>query len=261
MRRNSLFEAHSIYADAAIVGAHATVGEAGFRQCDFKFLIELFSNWMDATLEGPSLVVHNTQSLRLLEECTRLGFLKKLPKPRAPRYVLTPNGLVEICRRMVNRSFVGRIEEFFFLYFFVSTYRERIAALTEGKSMTFAQTLKVELEHTLNPGRLLRLQIELVQKEINKLESRVKEGHAAASLAVDGFRGGKSLENVIEDIQRHFPYELNNQKPLPDLMAGLPAPIQKWELEFGPRIRAERLWEPSRELLSAYLGILTSFRP
>ena len=258
MRRNSLFESHSIFADAALVAAHANAEDEGFRQRDFKFLIELFSNWMDATLEGQSLVVHNTQSLRLLEESTRLGYLKKIVRVRAPRYVLTPTGLIETCRRMVTRSYIGRLEEFFFLYFFVSTYRDRIAALTEGKSMTFARSLKVELEHVLNPAALLRTQTELVKKEIEKLDVRVKEGFSAASLARDGFSSGKNLDQVVGDIQRHFPYELNNQKPLHELMGGLPAAVRKWELEEGPKKRSEKLWSPSREMLKYYLKVLES---
>ncbi|MEQ1875420.1 MAG: hypothetical protein ABL958_02160 [Bdellovibrionia bacterium] len=256
MRRNSFFQAHSVYADAALIGAHANAAEGGFRQRDFTFLIELFSNWMDATLEGQSIPVHNTQSLRLLEESTRQGWLKKIARPRAPRYVLTPAGLVETAKRLVNRTHIGRLEEFFFLYFFVNTYRQRISDLTDGKSMTFAATMKVELEHTLDPSALLSRQIALVKKEISKLEERVREGFAASSLATDGFKGGQTLAHVIDDVQRHFPYELNNQKPLPELMSGLPEGVQRWELEEGPRKRAERLWNPSKKLLKSYLDAL-----
>ncbi|HEX4924102.1 MAG TPA: hypothetical protein VFV50_08450 [Bdellovibrionales bacterium] len=261
MRRHSLFETHSIYADAALVGAHANAGDQGFRQKDFRFLIELFSNWMDATLPSSSLDVHNTQILRQLEELTRLGFLRKHLRGRVPRYHLTPHGLLESCRRLVTRDHLGRLEEFYFLYFFVSTYRGRIAALTEGKSMTFTRSLRVELEDVLDPSRLLRNQIELVKREIEKLRARVSEGIAAGELAQNGFASGHPMSAIISAIEKQFPYELNNQKPLSELMTEIPEPVRRWELETGPRVRAERLWAPARALLESYLSTLEALQP
>lgn len=261
MRRHSLFETHSLYASAALVGAHANAGEQGFRQKDFRFLIELFSNWMAVTLASSSLDVHNTQIQRQLEELTRLGFLRKHLRGRVPRYHLTPHGLLETCRRLTQREHVGRIEDFYFLYFFVSTYRDRIAALTEGKSMTFARSLRVELEHILSPTRLLQNQIELVKRELEKLGARVKEGIAAGELAKNGFDSEHPISAIISAIEKQFPYELNNQKPLSELMAELPPEVQRWELETGPRVRAERLWSPTRDLLAAYLKTLEALQP
>ena len=106
---------HRVLFDAAAIGAHARFSTRGFRHIDLRFLVELFSNWLECALEGPSLAVENTQIARYLAGLAQEGLAKQLGGQAQPRYRLTRVGLVENLTGLVNRLQWWPIEEFFFV--------------------------------------------------------------------------------------------------------------------------------------------------
>ena len=57
-------------------------------------------------------------------------------------------------------------------------------------------------------------------------------------------------------MHRQFPYDLNMQRPLPDLMQDIPDQLRKWEMTTGHRHRAEFLWSPLRAYLEGNRKII-----
>lgn len=67
---------------------------------------------------------------------------------------------------------------------------------------------------------------------------------------------GASVETVIAEIEKRYPYELNSQKPLNELLSALPGAWRREELADIAELRARRFWEPLRLLLLEYDGVL-----
>ena len=68
MRKSSLALHYQAYFHAATLGAESNFRHRGFRQKDFRFLLELFANWMECSLPGGGLGLHNAQVARYLED-------------------------------------------------------------------------------------------------------------------------------------------------------------------------------------------------
>jgi hypothetical protein len=106
-----LVENESLLA-AAVIAAQATLENTGFRQRDVRFFLELFSNWLQSTTGNWTLLLHNTQVQRTLDVHVAAGWAARIGR-KPPRYRLTPEGFVELLRRMVHRKSLGRLDEFF----------------------------------------------------------------------------------------------------------------------------------------------------
>ena len=61
----------------------------------------------------------------------------------------------------------------------------------------------------------------------------------------------KHVEAYLDE--KKYPYELNSQRPLSELMANIPEMQGRWELTRGGKARAEILWQPVLELWRLYL--------
>src|SRR5262245_51590688 len=139
--KRTYLERYRVLFHAAAIAAHARFNKEGFRQKDFRFLIELFSNWLEATLEGSSLEVENTQIARYLTGLVEEGWAKQTGGTR-PRYRLTRDGLVEQLSRLVDRQYWWPIEDFFFVYYFLDSYRHRIEGLINGAGPLYTGPMK-----------------------------------------------------------------------------------------------------------------------
>ena len=71
-----------------------------------------------------------------------------------------------------------------------------------------------------------------------------------------GRRRGEDLGVLIEKAEELYPYELNSQKPLGELMQGIHPGWRAWELESGNLQRVNQIWKHERDLLQAYLRAL-----
>ncbi len=244
MRTDSLFDRYELYVSGAIVAAHASNGDSGFRQRDVRFMIELFTNWIESSLDSDVLKLSNTQILRYLDKLVEEGFVRKVLKDGKPSYRLTRPGLIELVARMRGSKTLLRPENFSFLHYFLSSYQELVTDLVESEGSKFPIALKIEIKSLFDTRDLISEQKKRLEQEIFKLRVRVDEGKKSAQLASDLFRKGQELQQVAETIEEKYPYGLNSQKPLKELIGSIPVSLGRWELETGGENRARYLWQP-----------------
>lgn len=256
MRKDALFQRHELFVAAGVLAAHSTYERDGFRQRDVRFFIELFSNWVEITLDAMTLELNNTQVARYLAATCDEGYARRFTRNRQPRYHLTRTGLIEMLRRIVTREHFPSPEHVFFLNYFVRNYRPRIQAMVESQGKKFPLALRLELEGLLDIETFLHAEEDRANRELQKIDARIRDGSKTSALAQELLAAGKPIEEVVREVERHFPYELNSQKPLTELIAVLPDWQKKWELETGAMLRAEQIWLPTRTMLLGYLQVL-----
>jgi hypothetical protein len=240
---------------AAVIAAQATLENSGFRQRDVRFFLELFSNWLQSTTGTWTLGLHNTQVQRALELHAAAGWAARIGK-KPPRYRLTPEGLVELLRRLVHRKNLMRLDEFFLVFHIIDAYGPRLRALVTRGGMLASRTLAVDVDELLDPAKLVRRERATVAHELARLALRLDEAKQTSALTRKLLKEKASLDDVVTAVEKRFPYELNSQKPLTELLRDLPAPWRRAELEEIAERRATGLWGPTRELLVAYDRIL-----
>lgn len=256
MRKDALFQRHELFVAAGIIAAHSTFEEEGFRQRDLRFFIELFSNWVEITLETVTLELNNTQVARYLTNLCDEGYARRVSRKGHPRYHLTRTGVLEILRRISVREFLPSPEHMFFLNYFVRNYGPRIQSLVEKKGSKFPLALRLEVEELLDIDAILAKEEERANRELQKLDARIRDGSKTSSMTKKLIESGMSLDQVVTEIEKHFPYELNSQKPLSELIAALPDWQKQWELLEGAMLRAQQIWLPTRSMLLGYIQIL-----
>jgi hypothetical protein len=247
--RKTYLQRHQVLFDAAAIGAHARFGTRGFRQKDLRFLIELFSNWVEATLEGPTLAIENTQIARYLESLVREGFAKRISGSTQPLYQLTRTGLMEHLAHLAHRRHWWPIEEFWFVYYFLESYRDRIESLIAQAGALYTGPMKLEIHQWLDLRGFVERQVQLLDREIAKLELRVADSRKTTELVKRRTAEGKALEDILAEIHEKVPYQLNNQKPMRELFKETPEENWLWEMEVGSEQRMTRIFIPLKEWL------------
>lgn len=256
MRTGTIFKRYELFVAAAVIAAHANGPKDGFRQRDVRFLIELFSNWVEASFESKVLTINNTQVLRYLEELVHEGFARRIAKKDRPNYRLTRTGLIELLTRLIPQSLHIQPEHFFFLYYFIANYKPRIQRLIEEEGKRFPLAMKLEVEGLLDSKTLLEQQIRYAELELKKLDGRIKDAEQGSVLASKLADDSLSLSEIATAIEKKYPYELNSRKPLTELMQEIPPDLGIWELTTGSERRVTHIWGPQREMLVTYLGVL-----
>lgn len=259
-KKDSLLARSRILFDAAAIAVHARFGSGGFRQKDLRFLLDLFSNWIESAQDGPFLAVQNTQIARYLDDLVTEGFAKRSTSQSHPRYWVTRVGLLECLSKIVSRRRWWPIEEFFFVLCFIKSYHQRIEALIQQEGTLFPPTLKLEIHHLLDPRQFIESQITLLDREIEKLNIRITHGQDTSRLSGTFIQKGANVEEVIQEVQAQFPYQLSNQKPLADLYRETPQENWLWEMESGSRMRVEVIFLPLREMLLRCRELVCSMR-
>jgi hypothetical protein len=254
-RTGDLFSENEALVAAAVVAAQATLGNDGFRQRDVRFYISVFSNWLEATTGAWTLDLHNAQVQRYLDLLVKSGWAKR-PGRKPPRYCLTPEGLIRLLERIGQRKSLKRMDEFFFVLHIFHAYGDRLRGLVRQSGPFNSKSLSVDLDELLDFRRLIARERERVLRESLRLSVRIKESRATSELTRSMLNQGRSLDDVVREIERQFPYEMNSQKPLGELFEQLPAPFRRVELEHIAELRATTLWEPTLALLQSYLAVL-----
>lgn len=259
MRTDALFERYEVYVAAASIAAHASIPATGFRQRDVRFFIELFTNWVNWALNDELLVLSNTQVARYLDKLVEEGFARRMLRNSQPQYHLTRTGLIELVSTIVKQSQSIQPTHFCFRYYFIKSYKPRLFELIEKEGTRFPLALRLELEGLLDEKAIVKGQIKVLERERKKLDSRIYEALQSAVLAKKRFAEAKKIDAVAAEIEKLYPYELNSQKPLSELLSGIPAELARWELETGNTLRANLLWAPARALFDTYLESLRKF--
>jgi hypothetical protein len=254
-RAGTLIDDRSPIVTAAVIAAQAT-GSDGFRQRDVRFFIELFSNWLEPTTGAHTLPVHNTQVQRHLNGLTKARLAQRVGRS-PPRFHLTPDGLVELLRRLVLRHDLMRLDEFLLVFHILDAYGARLRAMAVRGSRLFA----LDLDQLVDPARLLARERERVAHERAKLAVRCEESRKTGALARAAIARAAPIDAVIREVEGRYPYELNSQKSLTELLSALPESWQREELVVNAERRADRFWEPLRALLTHYDKILADLQP
>lgn len=258
MRDSSLLLRSQLFISTAAIAAHAGIAtspNSGFRQRDVRFLFELFSNWAELT---STLVAKNTQIQRFLDSLHNEGFAKRFLRKSQPHYRLTRTGLIELISRIVNQTYCSKPEHFFFLNYFIKSYKPHIEEIVKSEGQQFPYSLKLELDNLLDAHALLEREIRAVQLNIDKLQARVDDAISTSELVRGNDKKGVEFEETVLEVQKLYPYELNSQKPLTELIASIPEKNRRWELESGSIFRTKLIWQSNEEILNAYLRRLQS---
>ena len=256
MRYDSTISKSEVFFVTGAIAAHASAQGEPVRQRDVKFMIELFSNWVVSTSRETALPLQNTQVSRFIDFLLSEGLARRVAKRGRPTYRLTRVGLIELLSRVVHRDYFDNRPHFFFLYYFVKNYRPRLEQLVESEGKLFPLALKVELEELLDTNALLLRELQSARAELERQKGRIKESILSANFLQAELNNGKPFKKIVKEIEKQYPYELNSQKPLSELIAGIPDDQQCWELGEGSLMRIKEIWEPMEFLLKAYVAQL-----
>ncbi len=259
MRTGTIFRRYEQFVAAGAIAAHATAPVDGFRQRDLRFLIELFSNWVEMSFEGEVLPINNTQVQRYLDDLVEEGFAKRKTIAKRPHYRLSRPGLIDLLGRLIPSSLAIQAEHFFFLYYFLKNYGPLITKLVESEGKQFPLALKHELELLLDIEMLLEQQIRFAELELRRLDERISDSLSGGKLAQKLLKE-KEVDEVALIIEQQYPYELNSQRPLRELIADMPPELAAWELSIGGIERANLLWQPARAVVASYLEQLKTLK-
>ncbi len=259
-KHDSLADRNELFFAAATIAAHGQQRPDGFRQSDVKFFIELFSNWVESSLHHRTLSIKNTQVKRYLEYLTTEGCARKLHRSSRPTYLLTRSGLITLLSRLVNRIYIDKKEQFFFLYFFIKNYKRPLNKMVEQGGSQYPFAFKVELENLLDADQLKKRELKAAETELNKLNNRIRENIETDRLIKHLYANDKTEMEILKEIQKNYPYALNSQKPLLEVMAMFPKEVLKYELKAGYARRVEDIYKPQAKILQAYIDTLKSLK-
>jgi hypothetical protein len=251
--KDSKLSRYEIFVNSAIIAAEAEHGENGFRHRDVLFLTELFLNWATSPTFEANEEIQNIQIARYLMELVNDGYARKITKKGYPRYKLTRVGLIQLISSIATKTHTNNPNWFFFTYYFISSYQERVYRMIESEGALFPKALQLECEELFNLPNLVEREIIAVKKQLTIQRSRIDDSIYAAKTVREYLKSKKPISDAIKEISKVAPYDLDSRKPLSELISDLPQDLRVWELTFGNEARAHLLYEPSESLLRTYL--------
>jgi hypothetical protein len=251
--RNELFVA------TATLASHASAQGKGFRQRDVRFFAELFSNWAHPN-QSAELSIQNVQIQRYLSFLAKEGFLKSVSRSTRPLYKLTRIGLLDLLTRLVESKRDQEPSQFLFLLFFLRGYREWLLQLVRLEGEQFPPSMRIELESLLDTSTLIQRELKSVDQQLAKLDTRIQDAKRTSTLVAERLKGGTTFDDVVFEVEKRIPYELNSRRPLSELIASIQPDQRRWELLEGNKLRASVIWEPTRRLLKEYRIQLASLQ-
>jgi hypothetical protein len=252
----ALTDRAELFIATATIAAHSTYNQEGFRQRDVRFYVELFSNWVELSFEKYSLSIQNTQLQRYLNNLVEQNLAKKISKKSPPHYRLTKSGFIELITRAVKKNYISQPEHFFFLYYFLKNYREQLLELVRSAGPEFTNTDRIDIESLLDIQKLLHSEIDEVKKCLARQKLRISDAHLTVKHVKKSISQKKSLLETVKEVQKAYPYELNSQKPLSELINQIPEEQRLWELTEGNLSRIQEVWTPGLALLELYDRLL-----
>lgn len=156
---------------------------------------------------------------------------------------------MEHLAHLAHRPHWWPIEEFWFVYYFLESYRDRIESLIAQAGTLYSGSMKLEIHQWLNLPSFVERQGQLLDREIAKLDLRIVDSRKTTELVKRRTAEGKSAEDILEEIQEKVPYQLNNQKPMQDLFKETPDENWLWEMEVGSEKRMTRIFIPFKDRL------------
>jgi hypothetical protein len=264
-----------LYIGAAALAAHASFLEEGFRIRDLAFFLELFLNW-SSDFESHRDVVQTTQLSRYVAQLVSEGFakrystkmkggpirdsLRKEGSRGVQSFRLTRLGLLELLTRMTSTQHPLPPAQTFFRLSFLKGYRPWLERLVEQGSSQIPPALAMELAALLDVDTLIVHEIKRLERAIERLEGRIRDAEQTSVLTNNRLAAGVVFDEVVREVERRFPYELNSMKPLHELISSINPDQRCWELQRGGVLRAAMMWEPQRAMLREMVRQLVRLR-
>jgi len=260
MRKDSSFEHNDTYILAACIAAHANGIKEGFRQKDVKFLIEMLSNWMDMTIGAATIDVHNTQVMRYLNYLVDQDWAKVVARGKQPRYKLTAIGLLTLVSKLVNRPPRYPLENFYFVFHFLETYRPPIEQLLQSESRGLPNAIRIELDFLLDMKKLIDVQLRFLEREVQKLRQRITDSVEVTKIVRKARAEKKITKDVVNEIEKKYPYDLNSQKSLSEFYLEIPDALRDFILDYGIAKRTKQIWIPVLSVMESHVVALKKLK-
>lgn len=242
-RKKSFFASATLATEAA---------EGSFRARDFRFYLELFSNWLSFHFGGEPLRVQNTQIMRYLSQLKEEGFLTESKKSSKRYFSLTRSGVTGLLLSLTDKDYTNEKEKFFFLYFFLRSYRSDLVSLSKRGKRRFPKSLELQFFELLDTKKLLENEIRNAERLLKSINAR-RASFQESSRLVNKYRTQQiSSAEIVKRIEKEYPYELNSVKALGDLLENFPEDRRLWELGEGNLDRVRFILDPSKELINQY---------
>ncbi len=260
MARQSVLDRNEPFIAAAVLTAHGQNLKHGFRQVEVRWYLELFANWIELIEERAGFSIQNNQAARYLKNLIDEGFARQVAPGKYPLYRLTRPGLFEVVSRLVSKPYFERREHFFFVYFFIRTYRRRLIKMVQMEGKRFPYTMQMELNALLDADVLLEEQIAHVRGGITKLNKRLTEQQNTLEMAAQLFKTGRTYADVVREVDKRYPFSLDPQRRYSELYKKGTEKQRIWELTEGTACRLRDLWRPSLRMLEHYLSELEALK-
>jgi hypothetical protein len=242
---------------SAVLAAHVQLEDKGLRQKDVRFMLELLGSWRWAADERRlKTPLHNTQILRHLRELTELGWIKQLGRQKPPRYRLSRAGLVGVLEGLRQTALQSEFSTYWFLSFVLQAYKERLLRLIEKEGSNLPLPQRMDVERILDGKSLIKERRQLIKDRLAYWQRRIQENEAIIELVERRLREKITLEEVVAEIERRHPYELNLTKPITTFISEIPHDLKVWELTEGQRRRAKMVWQSFAKNLELELRML-----
>lgn len=236
----------------ATLAAHAKHQGSTFRQKDVKFLVDLFINWIyNPAGRATRPLLHNTQIQRFINALVRDGLAKSSTQGSSPAYSLTKSGFLELTEILRKEAKAAPFEIFLFLIYFLRSYRSQILSTFDALSSASALAFKSEMAGLLDEKSLLKERHRSISNEIAYWEARIKEAKDVIAYVAELKSSRASPAEIGKSVELRFPYELNFQKPLTELLSEVTPELQLWEMTKGNESRIRHLWSQKIELLAS----------
>ncbi len=260
MARHSLLDRYETFVSCAVLAAHVNGRAKGFRQHDVRFMIEVFTNWVESAEENPSLPVQNTQVLRYLDNLIEEGFVKVVSQKSFPRYRLTRTGVLEMMTRIVDRPYFNQKEHFYFVFYFIDTYKPQLIRIVKREGKRFPFSLQVELDSLLDVNMLLDRQLEHAQRTMHKLDRRIAEAEKTARTVRKLVKEGTDYSQLLEELEREAPMDLTTSRRYTELYSRVTERQGIWEMTIGNDRRISLVWLPARRQVEQHILELEHMR-
>jgi hypothetical protein len=256
---SSFISRSNVYIGAATLAAHASYIREGFRIRDMLFFTELFLNW-NSDFEEPSEPFQATQISRYLDKLVVDGFARRSGRGRIQLFRLTRLGLLELVGRLADVQSPLPIEQTLFRIYFLKGYRPWLERLVKDGQSLVPPALAIELAALLDVETVVEHEIKRFERSLLRVEKRISDAQETSALVKNRLNAGVPFEEVVNEVERRFPYELNSMKPLGELISSIEVDQRPWELQSGNLLRVSTLWEPQRMLLKEVLRQLRTIR-
>jgi len=259
MARQSVLDRFEVFIGTAVLAAHASKFKKGFRQGDVCWFIELFADWLEFVEEHAELKIQNTQVARYLDTLVKEGFARRLSSGARPQYRLTRAGLLEVGARIRKRACLRR-EYFFFVHFFGCAYRRKVAQMIEREGERFSPAVKAVFDELFDMDLLLDEQIELVTRQLKKLDRRLQVVQGTRDLVQKLSAEGRQPLEILAEVDRCLPFGLDQQRRYSEVLSVATEKQALWELTVGNERRVRLIWLPARSNLAHYLDELRALK-